>query len=368
MKIVFLLQDTGQIYGAERATLDLVTGLRDAGCDVAVILIEETRLGLAQSPVRAAFSALGVELLVFATDRRFSRPLAAQIRGACERLGASVLHSTGYKADLHAWLALHKSSITFVSTVHGWLNRPDVKERFYAWLNLRAFGRCDRVVVLTRYYEQILRARGLQWIERIPTGMDVLAPALPSANARPLTFGILGRLSSEKNHALFLAAAERALQQRPDLRFLIAGDGPLREEITSQMRTRGLENAVTCCGYLPADDFFRRIDALVVCSRIENLPMVIMEAMARSLPVVATRVGGIPDLVDDGVTGRLVGSEDATSLTSALLELADSPDKGEAWGKAGREKLCREFSRATWIGQHVRMYEALTRSRDRKFQ
>jgi glycosyltransferase involved in cell wall biosynthesis len=201
MKIVFLMQDTGGVYGAERATIELARGLRAAGVEVHALLIVETRLGLERSRLQDAFATAGVPLSTVVTSARFSLKLARAIADEVQRVGGTILHSTGYKADIHGLLATRSAKVPLVSTVHGWLFRPDFKERFYAWLNVQAFKRCARVIALTSYYENLLRAKGIARVVKIPTGIAV-ETQLPGIAERPFTFGILGRLSWEKPRAV----------------------------------------------------------------------------------------------------------------------------------------------------------------------
>lgn len=355
MKIVFLLQDTGGVYGAERATLELARGLAASGISIHILLIAETRLGLQNSPLQDAFTAAGLPRSAVETAKRFSLKLARDIANEIRRVGGTILHSTGYKADLHGVLAARRANIPQVSTVHGWLFRPDPKELFYAWLNIRAFKRCERVIALTNHYEQLLRRAGVPRVERISTGLPVEQPS--GKTARPFTFGILGRLSWEKNHALFLAAAAELQKRNMAAAFVISGDGPLSGEIESQVSQ--LKLLVEMTGYIPSAEFFARVDALVICSRVENLPLVVMEAMARGVPVIATNVGGLPDLVENGVCGLLVPSDDVTALAGAMEQFARTPSLATRLGKAGREKLQRDFDPARWIARHVELYRSL---------
>lgn len=360
MKIVFLLQDTGSVYGAERATLDLACGLIAKGVAVHVLLIVETRLDLSRSKLQEAFAAVGIPFSTVTTAGRFSRRLVSEIRAALVAQQAAVLHSVGYKADVHGCLAVRGTKIPQVSTVHGWLNRPDLKEQFYAWLNIRAFKRCARVIALSRFYEKLLVSMGVPRVEYLPTGFAIpvaAGPASPAGN--PITFGILGRLSWEKNHAMFLEAAAKLRERGVDARFLIGGDGPLEENLNSQISN--LELPVEMTGYIAAEKFFERISALVICSRIENQPLVVMEAMARAIPVIATNVGGLPDLVEDGATGRLIPSGDAEALADAMADFAGEPPRAAAMGAAGREKLRRDFDRDRWIARQIALYGSISR-------
>lgn len=363
MRIVLLLQDTGKVYGAERATIDLAAGLRAAGDDAQLLLVQETRLGPDARGLRDAIAARGLPHQSIPVDGRLSRALAEGIRSHVQAFGADVLHTTGYKADLHGgWAAGWGRRFPFVSTVHGWLFRPDAKEQFYGWLNVQALKRAGRVVALSRHYEQLLLERGLRRdrLVRIPSGLDpATCPQGPwPAAGGAYTIGLAGRLSEEKNHALFLRAARRALDAGARIRFLIAGDGPLEEELRGRIAAASLGAAVELAGFLPREAFLSRVDAVALCSRIENLPYSVLEAMAWSRPVLATRVGGLPDLVDHGVTGLLVPSDDEEALADAMARLAADPAAARRLGEAGRAKLAREFAPSAQVASHRALYRA----------
>jgi glycosyltransferase involved in cell wall biosynthesis len=356
MKIVFLLQDTGSVYGAERATLGLACGLRARGIDASALLIVETRLGLAKSGLQDALAAAGIPFSTIATASRFSWRLTSEIADALRSQKADVVHSTGYKSDIHGLFAARAAKIPQVSTVHGWLFRPDLKERFYAWLNVQAFKSCARVIALSRFYENLLREKGVPRVERIPTGFLLSPEAAGMKNERTFTFGMLGRLSWEKNHGLFLDAAARLRDRKISARFLIGGDGPERAAIAS--RASALKLNIELPGYVATSEFLAQTDSLVICSRIENQPLVVMEAMARAIPVIATNVGGLPDLVGDGVTGLLVPADDVEALAGAMAKFCERPQDAAVLGRAGREKLARDFGHDEWIARHVALYES----------
>ena len=371
MKVAFLLQDTRTLYGAEQATVQLVAGLVAVGVDVRPILLRETRLGAGASPLAEALrrQAPVAEIPV---RGRFSRSAVAQIREFAARERIDVLHSTGYKADWHAALAARGGRLfPIVSTVHGWLFRWNLKERLFQALNVAALRRFSRVIVLCDFYERHLRRRGLGPLQlaRIPTG--IVADAVASrSEARRLwelpgeifTFGLLGRLSSEKNHALLLRAARRLardLDTSPrSWRILIAGDGPLREKLRRRIARLGLTDRVELTGWLPAADFFRRTHVLVQCSRVENQPLSVLEAMAWMRPTIATRAGGLPELVVDGETGRLVRKGSAGALAAAMKECLVAPEKAHAAGLRARDRLERDYSFDRMVRDHVGLYAA----------
>ncbi len=371
MRIAFFMQDRGAVYGAERATLDLAYGLqRRTGVDVLLILIEEKRLRAADSDVAGEARLRGIPCRVISTASRVSPFLISALRSLLETERVDVLHTIGYKADLHGgWATRAGKRTPIVSTVHGWLDRPDRKERFYGWLNRQALRRFPRVIVLSSYYETWLSKLKIRSRVRIPSGFprDRLIPPDTARASFPdsglLTFGIMGRLSAEKNHAMFLRAARRLVERDAPVRFLIAGEGPDREKIEKAIRNEGLQQHVNCVGYCDSDEFMQQLHGLVMCSKMENLPYAIMEAMNWMRPVIATRVGGIPDLVEDGVTGYLVDLDDDAAMADALSGLMADPGRRRACGEAGRMKLESEFGQERAIAKHMNLYAELLSER-----
>ncbi len=374
MRITFLLQDTGTIYGAERATLDLASGLRRMGdVDVSATVIHESRLEVQDHGLHHAFQAAGIPVTSFSTQWPFSWALVKAIREHVVAQKIDCVHAVGYKAAVHGGLAVRFGRVCpWVSTVHGWLERPDLKERFYGWLEIQTLKRAQRVIVLSNFYRDKLAGRGipadrLAWI---PSGiaLDSLSVDVDrnpfSQTVAPPTIGILGRLSLEKNHAMFLRVAHRLVQDGYQARFLIAGDGPERSAVERLVQKLGLEAHVVVAGVMDRDDFFRQIDLLVLCSRIENLPYVILESMAWSRPVVATRVGGVSDLVTPNVTGLLVEDQDTDGMVLAIESLMADPKVARAMGAAGRRRLESDFTLQRSAESHAHMYKQLVAGGD----
>jgi glycosyltransferase involved in cell wall biosynthesis len=371
MKVVFLLQDTRSLYGAEQATIRLVGGLVSAGISVRVLFLSETRLGAGGSPLREALrqEAPVTEITVHG---RCSRAAVLRIREFMAQEQGDVLHSTGYKADWHAGIASKRGSLfPVVSTVHGWLFRWRLKERFFQALNIRTLRGFSRVIVLCDFYESYLRRHGLGPLQlaRIPTGIrtdDIVsrsdARRLWEAPGEVFTFGLLGRLSTEKNHELLLRAAVRLAKDFDtsprSWRLLIAGEGPLRSRLQKRIGRLGLSDRVVLAGRMASSDFFRQVHVLVQCSRVENQPMSVMEAMAWMRPVIATRVGGLPELVQDGETGCLVRSGNVRALAAAMRECLVAPEKAHVAGVRARDHVDRDYPFDLMVRDHIGLYGA----------
>lgn len=356
MKIGFLLQDTGVIYGAQRATLDLLRLLAAAGVEAHVALMRETRRSDLPADFRTALAGCAT-VTGLPVDRAFSPALARAVRGFAAERGIRVLHTVGYKADVHAALAARGGALKLVSTAHGWFFLGELRETFYRWVNLRALRRFDRVIALSRWYEDWLRPRVGGRVTIIPTGFDPGSLPCPPPPDGPFTFAHAARFTAEKNHALLVRAVKSAHDAGAAFRVIMAGDGPLRETIRAQVATAGLAGVIELPGFLPREELLARSHAFVQCSRIENLPYAVLEAMAARRPVVATRVGGLPDLIDDGVTGRLVPPDDPPALADAMRKLAAGPC--DAMGAAARNKLERDFSPARMARAHLDLYREL---------
>ena len=372
MKVVLLLQDTRSLYGAEQATIRLAKGLRYAGVSVRVLLMCESRLGAGRSPLADEFSRIApVEELT--VHGRFSRTAISQIREFMAREQANVLHSAGYKADWHAGAASQWGTLfPIVSTVHGWLFRANAKERLFQALNLFALRRFTRVVVLCNFYERYLRRHGFNPLQlaHVPTGISAdsivgrteAEASMPPSGA-PFVFGMLGRLSSEKNHALLLRAAARLARDLDDSprpwRIVMAGEGPLRAPLQRLAEKLGLADRIAWTGWMDSREFFRKVNVLVQCSRVENQPMSIMEAMAWTRPVLATQAGGMPELVRDGETGWLVPNRNSRALAKAMKRCLLSPEQSRSLGMRGRERLERDYPFNRMIEDHVGLYATL---------
>lgn len=373
MRVAFLIQDTGAVYGAERATTDLADGLRQQGCDIRLLLIEEKRRDLGTA-FREELQRRQLPYSLLPCGGRFSWSVVAglQTMAATEQL--DVLHAVGYKADVHMMLAFSRSPRPVcVSTVHGWLERPDWKERFYGFLDRRALGKFDAVIALSRFYERRLLTAGLEHkkLALIPSGLAKASlPALDATQQRDhqnrgFTIGMLGRLSWEKNHELLLTALAILKKRGTEPSVIIAGEGAEKSALQRRAVELRVDARIEWAGYMPADLFFKQIDGMVVCSRIENLPYSILESMAWCRPVIATNVGGIPDMVVDGETGWLVPPADALALADRIQEWVNQPARAKDMGLRARVRLEGCFTLDRCVEQHVQLYTRLIEGRFR---
>jgi colanic acid/amylovoran biosynthesis glycosyltransferase len=181
----------------------------------------------------------------------------------------------------------------------------------------------------------------------------------PPRAAAPFTFLHVGRLSEEKAQHLLVEACALLSREGLDFRCLLVGDGPLAEALSGLVRDLGLEGRVTLEGRALQEDipaYYRRADAFVLSSIRENLPNVLVESLASAVPVITPRLGGIEELVEDGVNGYIVEPGSARALSDAMRRMMGSGEERGRMGQAGRELVRRSFDRDRCTEELMRLF------------
>jgi glycosyltransferase involved in cell wall biosynthesis len=202
-------------------------------------------------------------------------------------------------------------------------------------------------------------------LEVIPNGIR-LSSERPAAR-RPAgvpdgsrIVGTIGRLNWKKAYGDLLEAARRVRGARPDVEFVIIGDGPLRAEVEAKATNLGIRDHVHFLGEIhDARALLAGFDVFVLSSVIEGMPNVLLEALAVERPAVVTSAGGMPEIVTHEQTGLLVPPADPGAMASSLLRLLEQPDEAARFGRAGRRLVEERFSAAAMIGSYSQFYERL---------
>jgi glycosyltransferase involved in cell wall biosynthesis len=230
----------------------------------------------------------------------------------------------------------------------------------------------DKVVAVSRFVRDYLVSAGIpdEQVEAVPTGIDLnrYAPAdgggtlrselgLPDAT---VLVGTVAILRVKKGHADLLRAAKTVLQSFPDTHFVIAGDGPQTENLRRLITELGLEARVHMLG-LRRDvmNVLQSLDLFVLPTHQEALGTAFIEAGAMGLPVVATDVDGVPEVVVDGETGVLVPPKDPASLAAAISGFVENPVRRRSFGDNARRRVGNEFSREAMAGRMQNLYSSL---------
>jgi glycosyltransferase involved in cell wall biosynthesis len=311
-----------------------------------------------------------VELVPLIVPRRGYLRERTLIRGVCRSHSVTVVHTHGYRSDIVGGHAGHESGLPIVTTVHGFTG-GGLKNRAYEQFQRFVFRRFDAVVVVSRLQADQLRASGVpaQRLHIVPNALAAHSSPLGRDDARRalglpaegLLAGWVGRVSREKGIDVFidaLASIGDPATGDPTIGGVILGDGPerapeaARAEALAPGRFRWL-------GAVPdAAKYFAAFDLFVLSSRTEGLPMVMLEAMAAGTPVVATNVGGIPDLVSPA-EGILVPPDDPKALAGAIRATVLDRDAAAARASAARQRQRARFDVASWSAQYEEIYRDL---------
>jgi sugar transferase (PEP-CTERM/EpsH1 system associated) len=325
---------------------------------------------------------------IFALNRREGHDFAmfAKIYRLLRDLRPDIAHTRNLatvECQLPAWAAgvSHR-----VHGEHGWdVFDPDGSNRKYRLLR-RAFSLLvHRYIPLSRHLEEYLREGvgiSAQKITRICNGVDTQAfypdPA-GKASIRGCPFerrdesifiGAVGRMHGVKDQTNLVRAFLRLLRSRPEARrrarLILVGDGPLREQALNLLNEAGALDLAWAPGERSdIADIMRGLDLFVLPSLAEGISNTILEAMATGLPVLATAVGGNPDLVADGETGRLVARGDPEAMAAILAEYLDDPSRLVAHGAAGLFRAREMFSLDGMVESYLGVYDELLRTSEK---
>jgi glycosyltransferase involved in cell wall biosynthesis len=280
----------------------------------------------------------------FPGDPRTAIELAALLR----RPEMHILQTHGYKANVLGRLVATALRRPWVAFLHGetWENR---KVRAYFALERTAVRRADCIVVVSHDMARMVVGHGIPSAKvqvvhnACLVAPDGNAPAW-SAELPPLV-GVIGRLSPEKGVDLALRVHCIVARRFPNAQLLVVGEGPERGELQNHAERLGVGPSVLWLGYQEElADVYRRLAVLLIPSRSEGLPNVALEAMGHGVPVIATSVGGLPEVVSDGENGFLAPSGDAEVLAQRVLCILEDPLLRRRLGQRARQDMASRFS------------------------
>jgi len=232
------------------------------------------------------------------------------------------------------------------------------------------YARAARVIAVSAAVRAVMLRDGLPdgALRLVYEGVPDRAPA-PGGGAALRALGVpegapvvgnVAALAGHKDQATLLRAARQVLDRRPDVHFVIVGDGPLRAPLLALHRELGLGPACVFAGFRPdVEALLAAFDVFCLSSHMEGLGTSLLDAMAFGRPIVATAAGGIPEAVEDGVNGRVVPPRDPAALAAALLDVLGDGDRRAALGRAGRRRFEERFTDERMVEGTLRVYEEL---------
>jgi glycosyltransferase involved in cell wall biosynthesis len=367
MRVVHLM--ASPFYGGpERQMLGLAQHLPS---EVENVFVSFAEHGLAE-PFLAEVRRLGFmgKALTYNTPRFFA--CVHEIAAGLKQLGADLLTCSGYKPDIIGWRAARRAGIPVVSISHGWTSAT-WRVRCYEMLDRWVLKWMDAVVCVSKAQaDKVRRTRVAE--EKIAViynaiGEDAFLPARPELREEMMKWfahpprwiiGAAGRLSPEKGYAVFIEAAALVVRKRPTAGFVLFGDGPLRGELEALIAKHGLQRRFVLAGFRSdLRQWLPSLDVGVMSSFTEGLPVVLLETAAAGVPTVATAVGGIPEVIDDGESGYLAASGDAAALAQRIMTLLDDDAHRMAMGRAAQSRIRRDFSLTATGQQYYQLFQTV---------
>lgn len=360
-RVVHVLSSFG-MGGQERVAFDLAVSQLRAGWQVTALSLAPPPDG----PLAAEFGAAGIEVDRVARPRPGVDPwLVLRIARWLRRRGVQLVHTHNRMALIYGAPAARLAGARVVHTKHG--NNPRGGTRLIAGNFAGRF--VSAFVAVSPETAEFARERREVDERRllvIPNGIELgrfhPAPAGRERIRRELgiaddawVIGTVGRVAVEKNHALLVDAVAPLLG--PNTRLVIAGDGQLLPELRERVASLRITEYVHLLGARrDVPDILNAFDTFVLSSDTEGLPLVIPEAMATGLPVISTRVGGVPSVLDEGQTGFLVAPRDAQALRNRAAELRADPAATRACGQRARAAAIARFSAERMQREYIDLY------------
>jgi len=309
--------------------------------------------GAGESPVAAAARTAGLPVATILERRRWDTGVIPQLRRIIADYRPDILESRNIKSHfLVRALGLHRQ-YPWVAWNHGYTER-DWLDRAYSQLDRWSLQAAFRVVTVCRPFAETLERRGVDG-RKITILHNFVKPFVPApaedVEGLRRSLGVqnqaailaVGRLSSEKGHAILLQAAARLekMNQAPDFRVVLVGDGPEQENLQRLTARLGIGQRIVMAGFqTDVRPYYCLSTLLALPSYSEGSPNVVLEAMAAGLPIAATDAGGVPEILEDGVTGLLVQPGDPQAMAEAILRILR--DKALASRLAAAARSCAE--------------------------
>jgi glycosyltransferase involved in cell wall biosynthesis len=331
----------GEVGGADLHIADLAEAQARRGDDVAV-------LSLGNSDYAELVRVRGVDTaVVHGSARSWYRGLRDVVAGR----RADIVHSHGYRADILAATLRFSyrgdgARPAFVMSCHGFV-RTGLAFRVLTRINEWCLRSADLIIAASAAEANRLAVVSGRTVRFIPNGirMFVADRAVRPLERHEWTIGFVGRMAPEKRPDLFLRMAQLLMTALPEATFLLVGGGPQATAMRNLADRLGLAGRVRFTGH-HADviSLLDDVDVLVCSSDTEGTPRAVIEAMAAGIPVVATRVGGLPDLIADGRTGILVPPGSAEHLAEAVIRLTRDRATAQRIGSAAALRARRDFT------------------------
>jgi glycosyltransferase involved in cell wall biosynthesis len=351
---VLHLRDSYEVGGPGKTILETHRGI-DSGLFQLHLGVFLTRHESGNSPFVVAARDAGLPVHEIHGYNQYDPRLVRRVVRLVKSLDVDIIHAHEIKSDMLAFAASLLHRVPIITTLHGWID-GGMKRRFLIALDKRIVRRFDLAIAVSNHMYRELVASGMS-SERLQLLHNAIAVEkyrrkglqgfLTELLGKPVAHPVLaslGRLSPEKGHGDLIEALGIVAERGFRVTAVLAGDGPERPRLLEKARALGLGASVHLPGHVSQPDrLLEEVDLMLLPSHTEGLPNAALEALAMEVPVLATGVGGTPEVVRDGVTGRLVAPRSPSLLAAAIIEFLSDPGPWMRMAARGRAMVESEF-------------------------
>jgi glycosyltransferase involved in cell wall biosynthesis len=366
-RVLHLISSSG-FLGAENVVLELSKEMTKAGFWVTIGILENKNNLHMELAERAR--AEGIEVQIFPCKGRFDTKTISSIRSFINSEQPNIMHSHGYKSNFYAWRALSGLNIPWIVTNHG--KRFGMKLSIYNWLNIFFMGRADKVIAVSKDIadEMMKKAIPSAKILVIDNGIDLqkfehktsnndLRKSL-GLNGNHKFIGTVASLTEEKGHVYLIEGARQVIDKYAECCFLIVGEGNQRHFLEEKISAFGLKGKMIFTGSRKdVPQILPMLDAFILPSLKEGLPMALLEAMAVKVPVIATKVGAIPNVIEDGINGILIPPKNSDAIADAINRMLSNRYSAKEMANRGFEKVRDHYSADIMARKYLAIYKDL---------
>jgi len=311
----------------------------------------------------SAANSMGYRAEAIEDNFIFDPTIPARIRSLVDKYEVSLMVSHGYKADIYGFLARRRRTIPQAAYFHGW-TQENLKMRIYNMIDRKVLPNLDSIIAVSGASADTLIRHGVQKdkIRVVYNAIEIddnIREPSRTVKKKP-TIGVIGRLSYEKGVHVFIRALAEIIKDAGDFKAEIYGDGGELENLKRLAKELKIADSVRFMGFTDdIDKAYENTDFLVIPSLSEGHPLVILEAWKHGLGIVATRAGGIPEIIDDGVNGILVEADNHRLLAAAILKALNDREKMNSMGKSGFNKLKEKYNTKVHYEKLAGIYTSL---------
>ena len=372
VKILHLISSAG-FFGAENVVIELAKQLLASNYEPIIGVFNNIHNN--HTEIADVAKSYNLKVKLFTCNGQFDLKTIMTIRNFIKKNDILIIHSHGYKSNFYALMAnLYNKNLSSITTCHLW-TQASFKNRIYESLDKKWLNRFDRIVTVSdELMDEVLTRRiSESKVTTIYNGIDLdrfndvfnINDIRKKLNI-PSHFkviGTIGRLNEQKGHVFIIESAPQILKAFPDTIFVIVGDGYLKQTLQEKVVDAKLEKNFIFTGiYKNIPEILAAMDIFILPSLAEGLPMALLEAMAAKKPIIASKVGSIPDVIIPNETGLLIEPRDVSSLEKSIIELLNDKNKAARLAENGYKTIINKFSSKIMAKKYLDIYETLLRA------